>query len=226
MELFSDIFNSSRFVLLASIVMTAAMLFRNQIVLRCVFLCGSALYIVYYLAVLMPPLYDAAVASVILALATLYGLVLLLLDRSRYLIRPDNLPYFEAMGEIEPGAFRRLMRLGQRRIVAREECLTLQGVTPDRLFFVRSGEVEAEKGRHRFHRRAPLFVGEIAYMNGGIASATIRVGEGAELIEWPCSALRRATERSPRLASALDARLAKELAAKVREAVGPDSLMP
>lgn len=109
--------------------MTAAMLLHNQIILRCVFLCRQALHIVCCLAVLSPPLCDAALASLILAMATVYGLARLLRDRSRVLVRSEQLPFLDAMGGIEPRAYcRRLMRLGHRRVLPGAEVLTRKGV--------------------------------------------------------------------------------------------------
>jgi CRP-like cAMP-binding protein len=226
MEMIKEILDPSRLVLLAGALITVAMLFRNQIILRCIYLSGSALYITYYVAIVSPPLYEAAIASSLIAVATLSGLISILLDRSRFLLRRDQVPLFEAMGGMEPGAFRRLMRLGRHRIVTSEEALTRQGVSPDRLYFVKSGQVLAEKGPHRFLLPAPLFIGEIAYMTEATASATIRVGPDAELVEWQHTTLRRATERNARLRLALDARLARDLADKVAKAVGPDAVLP
>jgi len=225
MDFVTTIVNPALLVLVAGAVQAIAMLFRNQFVLRGVFIVGSILYISYYLGVVSPPLYEAALMSGILASATLYGMASLILDRSRFMIRAEQIPLFEAMGGIEPGLFRRLMRLGRPRVVSGPEKLTRAGVTPDRLYFVRSGQVMAEKGGYQFALRPPLFIGEIAFMTRAPASATVSVSGDAEIVEWSCARLHKATGRDARLRLALHARLAQDLAAKVTAAVGPDALL-
>jgi len=224
MDILSTFFTSSSLVLLAGATQTVAMLFRNQIIMRCVLIIGTILYIVYYLKVVSPPLYEAAFISAAIGISTLYGLIRLLLDRSRIMLSADMVPIYEAMGAIEPGQFRRLMSLGQHQILQVDTVLTHEGTKPDKLYFVKSGTLVAEKGGSCFTLHAPLFIGEIAYITGAPASATIRAGAGVDLVEWKSDVLQRETRRKPSLGLALDARLASDLAAKVAVAVSPDSV--
>jgi hypothetical protein len=99
MESLSALLAPSSLVLLAGAVQTAAMLFRNQIIMRCILIFGTALYIIYYLKIVSPPLYEAAFISAAIGLhLRLYGLLLLLLDRSQLLLSSDLLPVYKAMG--------------------------------------------------------------------------------------------------------------------------------
>ena len=215
----------SNLVLLAGGIQAAAMLFRNQIMLRCILILGTGLYIGYYLTIVAPPLYEAAFISVAIGLSTIYGLIRLLLDRSQILLKADMIPMYQAMGAIEPGQFRRLMRLGQCHRLTTETVLTQEGIIPDKLYFVTSGALVAEKGESIFILHGPMFIGEIAYITGTPASATIRASAGAELVEWKSDALQREARRKPALGLALEARLARDLAAKLVIAVSPDAVL-
>ncbi len=215
----------SNLVLLAGGIQAAAMLFRNQIMLRCILILGTGLYIGYYLTIVAPPLYEAAFISAAIGLSTFYGLIRLLLDRSQILLKADMIPIYQAMGAIEPGQFRRLMRLGQCHRLTTETVLTQEGIIPDKLYFVTSGALVAEKGESIFILHGPMFIGEIAYITGTPASATIRASAGAELVEWKSDALQREARRKPALGLALEARLARDLAAKLVIAVSPDAVL-
>lgn len=223
MEISASFLTSANLVLLAGGVQAIAMLFRNQVIMRCTLMIGTLLYVIYYLLGVSPPLYEAAVVSGMIGLSTLFGLVRLLLDRSQIMISADLIPIYQAMGGIQPGQFRQLMGLGQRRFLEADAVLTREGITPDNLYFVKSGTLLVEKGTSRFTLNAPMFIGEIAYMTGSPASATIRTGAGVELVEWNKNELRRVTQRKPNLGLALNARLANDLAAKVAAAVSPDA---
>jgi hypothetical protein len=225
MESLSTLLAPSNLVLIAGAIQAAAMLFRNQIMLRCILILGTILYICYYLTIVAPPLYEAAFISAAIGLSTFYGLIRLLLDRSQILLSTDMLPIYHAMGAIQPGQFRRLMRLGQHQKLTTETVLTQEGVIPDKLYFVTSGTLVAEKGASIFTLHGPMFIGEIAYISGMPASATIKASAGAELVEWKCVALQRETRRKPALGLALEARLARDLAAKVAIAVSPDAVL-
>lgn len=224
MESLSTFLAPANLVLLAGAIQAAAMLFRNQIMLRCILIAGTFLYVLYYLTVVSPPLYEAALISTAIGLSTLYGLIRLLLDRSQILTNADIIPIHQAMGAIEPGHFRRLMRLGQRHTLTAEKYLTQEGTIPDKLYFVTSGTLVAEKDTSIFTLHGPMFIGEIAYITGTPASATIRASAGAELVEWKSDALQKETRRKPALGLALEARLARDLAAKVAIAVSPDAV--
>jgi CRP-like cAMP-binding protein len=226
MESLSALLAPSSLVLLAGAVQTAAMLFRNQIIMRCILIFGTALYIIYYLKIVSPPLYEAAFISTAIGASTLYGLLLLLLDRSQLMLSSDLIPVYKAMGTMEPGQFRRLMRLGHRHILETDTVLTHEGKKPENLFFIKSGTVIAEKAGTRFRLTAPLFIGEIAYITGAPASATIRAEAGADVVEWHSATLQRATRRKPNLGLALDARLASDLARKVATSVTFEAIDP
>jgi CRP-like cAMP-binding protein len=162
--------------------------------------------------------------SAAIGLSTLFGLVRLLLDRSKIMLSDSLMDMYHSMGAIEPGHFRQLMRLGRRHFLEEGVILTREGIKPDNLYFVNSGTLIVEKNKSHFTISAPIFIGEIAYMTGFAASATIRTGQGVELVEWNSDILLRATRRKPNLSVALDALIAKDLAKKVAAAVGQDAV--
>lgn len=219
MDSLLGLFAPTSLVLLAGAVQTAAMMFRNQVVMRCILLLGTCLYIYFYINIVSPPLYEAAFISVATGLSTFYGLVLLLLDRSPFMLKSEQKHIYKAIGYMEPGQFRHLLRLCKRHILESEVVLTHEGKKPTSLFFIPSGKVIVEKGATSFELSGPLFIGEISYITGEHASATIRAEVGTEVIEWDTAILQKAAKRKPSLGLALDARLASDLARKVATSV-------
>lgn len=216
-------FSVGQLVLLGAAVQTMAMLFRHQIALRLTFILGSAIYITYYLFAMPSPLWEAASASLVMALATFYGLVVLLVSRSKLIIPGSLMDLYHTMGGMEPGEFRSLMRSAARRVVETTETLTHEGEVPDRLYFIESGRMWAEKNSQEFTLPPEVFIGEVAFLTGKPASATVRAAPGARLVEWDAATLKRRIQRNSRVRLALEARIAEDLAGKVARAVNSET---
>jgi len=169
------------------------------------------------------PLWEAAAASIAMATSTAIGLVALLAGRSKALIPKDLMELYQQMGNIQPGEFRLLLKYGRRRQLHEREALTVQDQTLQKLYYIESGEIEAHKNGHVFTLPSGIFIGEIAFMTGAPASATIYISAGSGIVEWDSALLRKASERKDKLRLALDARLAQDLADKVANAVGSAS---
>ncbi|MEO0680377.1 MAG: cyclic nucleotide-binding domain-containing protein [Pseudomonadota bacterium] len=196
-------------------------LFRNQIVLRALVLTGSSCYVIYYYIVSETPLWDAIIATGLIMASTAYGLINLLLSRSRLAVPWAQLPVLEAMttfGRIEPGLFRSLMKAGSLRSATEETPLTQEGVPPEALVFLVSGGMRIRKGDVDIVLPGPCFIGEVGWMLGTPASADVHAAEGAEYVLWPRETLRRTIRANPRLETALDALVAHDMARKVAAA--------
>ena len=207
-------------VIVGAALQISAMLFRNQIILRTLFILGGICYILFYIYGLPEPLWQAALATTSIASTTAIGLLSILIGRSTIIIPKDLIGLYKKMGGIRPGEFRQLLRYGERRRLETSENLTVQDQIPKKLYFIESGRIEAHKNGHVFSLPSGIFIGEIAFLTDVPASATIQVSAGSDIVEWDGTVLRKAVERNEKLKIALDARLATDLAAKVKSAVG------
>ena len=102
---------ASILVLLATSMQMLGFLFQKQLTLRILVLTGSGFYILYYLSQTQP-LWEAAIGSSLIATANLVGLGLLLYNRMPLGMNGREREVFEALGSLEPGMFRLLMRHG------------------------------------------------------------------------------------------------------------------
>ena len=191
-------------------------LFRDQIYTRLLVFLGSALYILYYLVVAERPLWDAVIGSTLIALSSLQGILVLWWSRSAWAIPKADLHIFQAIGNIEPGLFRQLVRAADRKSENAATELVVEGKPTQDLWYLVSGTVVVKRdGRPPATITRPSFIGEIAWLTRGPASATVIAEPGSVLLRWGEADLRRKARRSHRLEMALDALIAQDLAAKL-----------
>ena len=202
-------------VYLAAATQAAGLLLRAQLLLRLLLLAGSGFYLTYYALAAATPLWEAIAAETLIAAANGFGLAMLLLSRSRWLIPAEQAELFDMLGELEPGEFKTLMRYGRIRTLDETEVLTVEGQVPDRLVYIIDGAVEIEKGGTRFDIPPRHFIGEISLALDTLASATTRAPAGAQIVEWPRERLVRGMRRHHRLKLAVDALIGKDMARKV-----------
>lgn len=193
----------------------------NQIILRLLLMCGTAFYIVYYAYVADQPLWEAIYISAMIGCANLFGLFGLLARNSRLAIPRAHSDIYDRFPGLPPGDFRTLMRHAKRYRLDTQTKLTTQGAPMTRLFYTLSGDACVTKNNDSFVIPAGVFVGEIAYLTGQPASATTALSQGAEVLEWSSTDLRRLSQKSSRFKMALNATLSVDMAQKVARSVAP-----
>ncbi len=210
-------------VYMAGVFYILGLLIINQIVLRLMVLTGTGFYTVYYATVADTPLWEAMFISIMIGFANIYGLAILLAGRSRLAIPRKHADIFDQFYSMKPGDFRILMRCAQRYVADTDLVLTTEGMPLTRLFYVVSGHTSIVKKGDSFNVPAGVFVGEVAYLTGGPASATTTLASGSEILEWTGEDLARASARSARFKLALESVLSLDLAQKVAHSVAPNS---
>ncbi len=194
----------------------------NQVVLRLLVLVGTGFYIWYYFVVGNVPLWEAIWVSVILGVANIIGLANLYFHKSRlYIPRAHRDIYDRSFAHMPPAEFRKMMQIGQRKVLDRDRIITREGRHVTDLYYIVEGHVTIEKLGEVFRIPEGVFVGEIAYLTGRGASATTHLPEGAEVLVWSFENLRKCTARRPRFKLAFEAMISRDLADKVSLAVAP-----
>lgn len=197
-----------------------AYLCRDQAWLRCLLLVGTGVYIAYYWLAGPTPLWSAIATTSVVASANFYGLLLLLVSRSRWTLRRFDRRIYEMLKPVEPGQLRQLLRAGEVQEVTSPMLLTREGEAPSYLYFVIEGELRIRKAGTQFTVPCGCFIGEVALILGLPASATVEALPGSELIAWPRARLDRMMRRSLRLEQNLEALLARDMARKVASSSG------
>jgi len=201
---------------------------RDELKLRVMIIVSSLVFNAYYWIVPKPPLWDSVMTGFLMVGVNLWVLFQVLLDRTAFRLSDEERRLLDAFSTFTPGQFRRVLRLAKWRRASDADgsLLTTQGQPCDALYFIFDGQVDVEKNAHLFTLSSNSFVGEIAYVQQGPASATTRARPGARYVEWDAAALRALESRFPDLGNALNARLANELAEKLGSSVQGAAVAP
>lgn len=191
------------------------LLFKNQIILRILILIGTAFYIYYYYIASNEPLWDAIYTSILIGISNIIGFINLLISQSPRFIAAGQMDLYNMLGGMEPGNFRKLMKIGTRRILNDDEQLTTQDTIPNKLFFILSGEVIVEKNGNKFKAGPRVFIGEISMILGTAASASVYLAKGSELVEWDRDVLFKEMAAKDSFRIAVEAIIGKDMAQKV-----------
>jgi CRP-like cAMP-binding protein len=121
---------------------------------------------------------------------------------------------FEKISVLSPGQFRKLIR-DAKRSSASENPLLIEGQMPLRLHYLLRGHVEIAKGQSRHRISSGVFLGEVAFLNVSLASATVRLDEDAECLSWDSATLHSLMAKDKSIDIAMRGIFNHDLAAKV-----------
>ncbi|WP_284264795.1 cyclic nucleotide-binding domain-containing protein [Roseicyclus amphidinii] len=188
---------------------------RDELKWRGLMLTASLLYLAYYYLVAEPPLWDAIVTNGLLAAVNLGMIAIVLAERSAVFLSTAQRLIYPHFDRLTPGQFRSLMRLANLQQAMADTRLTTEGAPVAHLHFVQEGQTIIRKGDHVVTLSRTGFVGELAFLTGAPATATVTLAPGARFLTWQTEDLKRLITRRPALANALMAQLNIDLAIKV-----------
>ena len=219
----ADLFTVDSLVYVAFLASVSGLLTRDELRLRVLILIGSGFYLAYYRMAPDTPLWGAIITNSALACANLYMIFVVISERTTFAMDHDTLQIYRLFDKLSPGQFRRLFRLAGNVTAERETELTEAGNPVHRLFYVVDGAVVIRKGETATELAAPIFIGEIAFLTGQAASASVSVKAGSRYLVWEHDALTGLARKAPALENALMAHLNSDMAAKVANSrpVGP-----
>ncbi len=193
----------------------AALAMRGQLQLRILLLVGLILYIADNYFGSQDHAWPYLVWNALFLIMNLFVLVEIVLDRTTFGLSAEEKEIFESFLSLSPGEFRKLIRIGQQRTASEERLITTEGIVPASLFYVHAGTIEIIKAGRTITIEPPTFIGEIAFLRGTEASATVAIAPGTQYIEWSASTLRRHLARHNPLKIAFNRTLSDDLAMKV-----------
>jgi hypothetical protein len=193
----------------------AGFLFRDQIMLRGLIIAGDLVYISYFLLAPAEPLWGAIFWSAVFAGVNAWMIGRIVADRTAFRMSEDERQLFALLRHLSPGEFRRLLRAGRWQAASAATQLAREGAPLDRLHFVLSGEIVIDKAGKSFTVPAPAFIGEVAFLTGGPASATATLQPGGRYVSFETAHLHRLLLTAPSLRIGLHAALNADMAGKV-----------
>jgi hypothetical protein len=202
----------------AALIGVAAVALKDQVALRATQILSTVLYITYFVVVPDAPLWNAIFWSTVNLAVNGVVMVRLICDRTHFRMSDDELRLFAAFRVLSPGEFRTLTGIATWRTATAQTLLTREGAPVERLYYVIDGAIGIAKSGRSFPIAAGTFIGEIAFLRGQHASATVTLEEGARYIEWSTKRLADLLERNPSLKTSLDVLFNADMAQKVARA--------
>jgi Popeye protein conserved region len=191
--------------------------FRNQIWLRSFAIAGDLFYTAYYFLAASKPLWDAILWNIPAVAINVFMIYLILQDNKLPPMEEHELLLFRKLARLTPGQFKKLLKGTTWQKSAEPVILTEEGKKPDKLFFVLKGDVSMEKSGARRAIPSSTFIGEVAYLQEGVASATVNVAGESVIAKWPHDFLKKLLEKDEALKSAFTSMMASDLASKLNE---------
>ncbi len=190
-------------------------LFRDELWLRGLLFIGTMFYILYYYHAADSPLWEAIITSSILGFVNIAMISVVVFERTTFGMGADSAVLYGYFKNLSPGQFRKMMKQGSMHIAQKDETLAVEGETLNTFYFVFEGHSIITKRGISTDVPVGHFIGEVAFLKGGPATATARVQKGSRYVAWTHRDLKTLMKKSPNLSNALLALLNMDMAGKV-----------
>jgi CRP-like cAMP-binding protein len=125
----------------------------------------------------------------------------------------------ESFSGLEDAQIARLLKAADWRDAQPGEILTKQDHAVDSLFFLCSGRASVEvNGSFETYLEKGSFIGEIAYLTGNLATATVVIDEPSRILAFSKLRMAKITSRDSQIAGIIYQLLGRDLAQKMRRA--------
>lgn len=200
---------------LATVCYVMGLLTRRELLLRFFLLSGSGFYILYYYFIADEPLWEAITASMLIGMSSLPVIYRIFRERSTFGMSEDMLTLYRSFPTFNPGQFRKMMR---RSHILKADTLTPlleQGVMPTHLFLTITDGFILQRDAQNAELGPGNFLGEISFLLGGPATATVTAKPGSSYVAWDLGELHYMMEKSPTMSNAISVLLNKDVARKL-----------
>lgn len=124
--------------------------------------------------------------------------------------------YRTIFSRFSPVEFLKIIRLAEWKNSEPDEQLAVEKQPVSNLIMIYNGEVAIEKEGHDVvHLRDGTMIGEMSFLRGGTATATVRVVRPTRYVAWPQEDLRKMLRRNPTMDVAMQSVLSADLINKL-----------
>lgn len=192
-----------------------AFLVRGAIMLRLLTVAGALLQAVFYAFVAQDVITDGLFWKSLTALIAFSVVLLIVRERMGRQFAPELRGLAQDLNLLNPGQIEKLFKIGQIRTADVERCIISQGSRPDELCFLLEGSATIIKDGRPIRVDAGTFLGEIAFVSGGAATADVFVQAGSTYMAWSVDRLLALLAKDDQIDIALRGLINHELARKV-----------
>jgi hypothetical protein len=202
---------------LAYVLVFASFMLRDIIWLRVVAIAACITSVVFNYVAPADPLWVSIQWNIALISVNLFQIAAFLNERKAVALTDKERWLYESLfSNFTTGDYKRLLKLASWHTAQAGELLTTQGqeLRDIYLVFTGKGDVVLNGERVASIERGD-FVGEMSYLTGETASATIRLSSDCEYLTWSKEEVERLVRKKPTLMAALQNAMARHLSKKI-----------
>jgi hypothetical protein len=203
---------------LASILTMAAYLLKDILWLRSLTILSCFAGIAFNLFVPATPLWTVIYWNILFAIINIVQVAIIIKQRSGVHFTEEEKELHDTLFKnFAPFEFMKLMRVGKWLEAKQGQILATEEKPIDSIMLIYNGLVGVEtNGKEVATLKDGNFIGEMSFITGGAASATVKALLPTRYIAWPKDAISRLLNRNPSMRFAMQAMLSTDLSKKLR----------
>ena len=201
----------------ASLLTVGAYLFRDILWLRLLSVLSCFAGIAFHYYVPPTPMWSVIWWNIVFVGINAVQIVIIVKQRSGIRFTEEEKELHETLFKhFAPFEFMKLMRIGKWLTAKQGEILAVEQKPLDNVMLIYNGHVGVEtKGIQVAKLKDGNFIGEVSFISGGMATATVRALEPTRYIAWPKKAISDLLDRNPSMRFAVQAMLSTDLSKKL-----------
>ena len=190
---------------------------RDMLALRAISIVAGAVGVLYNYFLPQGTLWLVIFWLCVFILINAFRIGHLIIERRGVSFTDEERELFETVFKnFAPVEFMKLLRLGEWRSREADQVLAVEGEAVEELTLIYNGEVIVEKGGAEIARsRDGTMIGEMSFIQGGHATATVRTARPTRCLVWPVGDLRKLLTRNPTMDIAMNTLFSLDLAKKL-----------
>jgi hypothetical protein len=202
---------------LASILTMLAYLLKDILWLRVLTIFSCFAGIAFNFIVPATPLWTVIYWNILFAVINIVQVGIIIKQRSGVTFTDEEKELHDTLFKnFAPFEFMKLMRIGQWLEAKQGDVLATEKKPIDSVMLIYNGHVSVEAGGKELARLTDgNFIGEVSFITGGEASATVKALEPTRYIAWPKKEISQLLNRNPSMRFAMQALLSTDLSKKL-----------
>jgi len=202
---------------LASILTMAAYLLKDILWLRLLTILSCFAGIAFNFIVPTTPLWTVIYWNILFAIINIVQVAIIIKQRSGVHFTEEEKELHDTLFKnFAPFEFMKLMRVGQWLEAKQGEILATEKKPIDSVMLIYNGMVGVETdGKEVAQLKDGNFIGEVSFITGGAATATVKALQPTRYVAWPKEAISQLLNRNPSMRFAMQAMLSTDLSKKL-----------
>lgn len=202
---------------LASILTMLAYLLKDILWLRLLTILSCFAGIAFNFIVPSTPLWTVIYWNVLFAAINIVQVAIIIKQRSGVDFTEEEKELHDTLFKnFAPFEFMKLMRVGKWLEAKQGEILATEEKPIDSIMLIYNGLVAVElKGKELARLQDGNFIGELSFITGGAATATVKALQPTRYVTWPKEAISHLLNRNPSMRFAMQAMLSTDLSKKL-----------